>query len=123
MAATKGPDDKSAKITPLQPQFVVDTTQQLLLIMNLCQELGYQQGWMSNITRRPLWRNAILYHRKHHKRFEDSFKSATVAFTKPLGITYINQCLVEAGVGSQLAGDVSNAYFIGTPPEQPEHQL
>ena len=106
-------DATYSKITPLTPEFVISTTQQLILIMKLCQELGYEEGWMGNITRKPLWRNAILYYKKHQKKFANLFPNVTVPFTKAQGISYINQCLAAAGIEQEVQGDINGAYFAG----------
>jgi len=108
MAADSKPD--RSILVPLSSKFVNTATHQLALIMGLCRELGYEDGWLSNIVRRPLWRNAILYHRKYKKFFDKLFPTAG-EFRKSEGITFVNLCLIDAGVNQEMQGGINNAYF------------
>lgn len=108
------PEVEDTKLFPLSKNFIVDTTKQLIILGALCQVLGYPEGWKSNLSRKLLWRNAILYHRKHQQKFAQMFATPTVPFNKNTGVTYINQCLSEAGVQQQLVVDPGDVgYFTG----------
>jgi hypothetical protein len=100
-----------ANLIPLNMNHVAGKLAAMALLRELCEQLGFEEHWLSNVIRKPRWREAGRSYKRHHLKFLHAFPAVSFPFDKITGHQYINACLLEIGVAQRLILSGDTAYF------------